>query len=44
MILGGGVAVCLRLFTLVGTSRDHLCDSTAFLLIYGSSSGSGKKQ
>ena len=29
MILGGGVAVCL--FTFVGASRGHLCDSTAFL-------------
>ena len=30
MILGTGVAVFL--FTFVGTSRGHLCDSTAFLL------------
>jgi len=30
MILGGGVAACL--FTFVGASRGHLCDSTAFLL------------
>ena len=30
VILGGGVAVCL-VFTFVGTSRGHLCNSTAFL-------------
>jgi len=29
VILGGGVAVCL--FTFVGTSPGHLCDSIAFL-------------
>jgi len=33
VILGGGVAVCL--LTFVGTSRGHLCDSTAFLLALG---------
>jgi len=33
VILGGGVAV---LFTFVGASRNHLCDSTSFLLyMYG---------
>jgi len=35
MILGGGVAICLRgcLFTFVGASRGHACDSTAFLFL-----------
>ena len=31
VILGGGVAVCL--FTFVGASRGHVCDSTALLFI-----------
>jgi len=31
VILGGGVAGCL--FTFVGASRGHVCDSTAFLIL-----------
>ena len=32
VILGGGVAGCL--FTFVGASHSHVCDSTAFLFLY----------